>query len=305
MVDFAHGSNSTVLRKEVVDSMVKQTAARTYKFRQALAVVPTSAWTNTFFREDLTVLSGAFGLGVEIPRGANFPQASPKWEEVSTRIIKFGLESNIPWESILSSDFNVQSRTIIRITEGVVKGVDDRQWDGLTQASKDNDRLPGGDAGNIRIQSFALLYDKSWNGGSSAIIDDIFRASELIATKGNYDVSNLICFISPRDKRSILNYMANKGSQWMPIATDIAKNGRIGRIAGVTLVESQSVTASYALVVKPKTIATWKALVPLRSTTIEDPYKSLTIRVVEEGVLELTDPLAAVLIKGTQKAEES
>ena len=97
-----------------------------------------------------------------------------------------------------------------------------------------------------------------------------------------------------------MNYLADKGAQWSPIATDIAKNGQIGKVSGITIVSSNSVTASHALVVKPKICATWKELVSLRSTTVDDPYKSLKIRVVEEGVLELTDPLAVVLINNTQ-----
>ena len=60
-----------------------------------------------------------------------------------------------------------------------------------------------------------------------------------------------------------------------------------------------SITASYALVVKPKTCATWHELVSLRSDTEEDPFRSTRLRVVEEGSLILTDPLAIVLIKDT------
>ena len=128
------------------------------------------------------------------------------------------------------------------------------------------------------------------------------KASELISTNGNYDVGNLICFISPRDRRAIANYVADKGAQWEGPATNVLVNGSVGKVAGMTLVESNSVTASYALVLKPKTCATWHELVSLRSTTVDDPYKSLMLRVVEEGSLILTDPLAIVLIGGTVAA---
>ncbi len=135
------------LRKEVVDSMVKQTAARTYKFKQAVAIVPTSAWTNTFFREDLEVSSGPTGNKFKgIPRGANFPHGSTKWEKISVRIVKYGSEVNIPWEDILSNDINVQARNIVRRTEEVVKSVDDTIWNELTE-----DRL-----GTGVVQSFAI-----------------------------------------------------------------------------------------------------------------------------------------------------
>ena len=287
-------TGTTPIRAEVIDSMIKQTAARAYKFKQAVAVVSTSAWTNTFFREDLTVPAGASGNATKgIPRGANFPQYTLSWEEVSVKIVKHGLEENIPWEDTLSDDINVQARTIIRLTEGVVKSVDDDIWDALTQTQ--------GTGSNIRIQSFSL-GSKYWDVGSAAIIDDLMKAAEQIHTNGNYDVGDLMCFVSPRDKRSIMNYLADKGAQWMPIATDIARNGQIGKVAGVTIVESNSVTSSFALVVKPKTCATWKSLVPIKSVVVDDPFKSIKIRVVEEGKIELTDPLAVCLIKGTQSA---
>lgn len=287
MGDIQHGGTERALRAEVVDSMVKQIAEASYKFKQALAIVPTSAWKNTFFREDTTILSGPSGNSQKgIPRGANFPQAVVKWTEISVRIVKHGLEDNIPWEDIISGELNVQARTVIKLTEGVVKSVDDDIWDTLTES-----RAP------VAIQSYALVA--RWNETSAAIIDDLMAAASLIAQK-NYDTSDLMCFVSPRDKRSIMAYLVGKGAQFPSIATDVATNGRIGTIAGVTLVQSNSVSASFALVVKPKTCATWKELVPLQSTTVEDPYKSLKIRVVEEGVCELTDPLAVVLIKNTQ-----
>ena len=291
-------SGTVGIRKEVIDSMVKQTAARSYKFKQAVAIIPTSAWKNTFFREDLTVLTGQSGNAIKgIPRGANFPQATVDWEEVSVRIIKHGMEDNIAWEDILSDDINVQAMTIIRLTEAVVKSVDDDIWDSLTQGVHLGPTLQDS---NIVIQSFALATGYEWDSGSAAIIDNLMRASEEISTNGNYDVSNLMCFVHPYDKRQIMNYLADKGAQWSPIATDIATNGRIAKVAGVTIVESNSVSTSFALVVKPKTCATWKELVSLRSTTVDDPYKSLKIRVVEEGVLELTDPKAVVIIKNTR-----
>lgn len=292
MAEYPLESGVAGIRAEVIDSMVKQTAAASYKFKQAVAVVPTSAWNNTFFRENLTVPAGKSGNATKgIPRGSNFPQYTIGWQEVTVKIVKHGLEENIPWEDILSDTINVQTRTVIRLTEGVVKSVDDDIYDVLSDTN-------GTGSGDV-IQSFAIA-GRQWNVSSAAIIDDLMQASELISTNGNYDTSNLIAFVSPKDHRSIKNYLADKGAQWQGIATDVATNGRVGKVAGITLVESNSVPASFALVVKPKTCATWKELVSLRSTTIDDPYKSLKIRVVEEGVVELTDPKAICLIKNTQ-----
>ena len=281
----------TALRKEVVDAMVKQIAEPSYKFKQAVTVVSTNAWKNTFFREDTTMSSGPAGnLFKGVPWGANIPQSDTTWQEVSTRIVAHKVETNIPWEQIISEEINVQARTIIRRTREIVKSVDDDIWSGLTENGSPS-----------LIQTFNI-GTRCWDESSAAIIDDILRASQLIgAANANYETNDLMCFVSPKDKRSIMTYLVGKGAQFPSIATGIAENGRIGTLAGVTLVESNSVTASWALVVKPKTCATYKQLVALTSDTTLDPLKSWRIRIAEEGVLELTDPLAIVAIRGTQR----
>jgi len=297
MVDYNLQVGTTPIRAEVIDSLVKQTAARMYKFKQACAIVPTSAWKNTFFREDLSTSSGPTGnLFKGLPRGASFPQRDTPWETVSVRIVKFGSEVNIPWEDILSNDINVMARSIIRRTEDVVKAVDDHLWDSLTGTTLSEL--------NLRIQSYAISGTVSghgyWDESSAAITDDLMSASRLIAVNGNYDVNDLICFVSPRDKQSMMKWLADKGAQWNALAQDITVNGGIGRLAGITLIESVSVPASYALVVKPKTCATINELVSLRSNTTDDPFKSVRVRVVEELSVSVTDPLAICVIQGTQ-----
>jgi hypothetical protein len=291
--DIQTGTINRGIRKEVVDALVKQTAEASYKFKQACAVVSTDSWKNSFFREDPTVLAGPTGntVATGLPRGANFPQQTVKWEEVSVRIIKYGLEDNIPWEDIISGDINVQARTVIKLTEAVTKAVDDNIWDALTQTL--------GTGTNIRIQSYAITNQAYWNVSSGAIIKDVMTAASYISKK-NYDISDLLCFVSPENKVDILSYLADKGAQFPQIAGDVVRTGQIGRISNVTFIESNSVPTSFALLVKPKTCATFKQLVPLQSTTVEDPYKSLKIRVVEEGTVELTDPLAICLIKNTR-----
>lgn len=289
---------SVGLRAEVVDSVVKQVAARKYKFKQSCAIVPTSAWKNTFFRENTTVSSGPIGNVFRgVPRGATFPQSDTNLEQVSVRIIKFAVETNIPYEDIISDSVNVQARSLIRRTEEIVKAVDDEIWDGLTESR----------TGTGMILSFALSagsLHRHWDETSAAIIDDVMHASQLIG-QNNYETDDLICYLTPYQKRIFLKYLADKGAQFPSIATEAVRNGSIGKIANVTFVESNSVTTSYALVVKPKTCATWKELVPLTTNTTEDPLKSVRIRIAEEGVLELTDPKAVCLIKDVQAYADS
>jgi hypothetical protein len=281
------------IRGQYYDKVVKGFADASYKFKQAVTISSTGAWTNYFYRGSTGVLAGQTGNATKgIPRGAEFPQASISWERVSSTIKKYGLEENIPWEDIISNEIDVETRTLMKIAEGVTKAVDDEIWDTLTE----NRATTLG-----QIQSFAITHvgGLEWDGASAAIIDNLLQAKQLIAQQ-NYDTSNLMCFISPRDYRSIMNYLAEKGAQFPTIGADVAKNGVIGTLAGIQLVVSNSVTASYALVCVPKRCGTWKELVPLSTDTKEDKFKSKTYRAVEMGVTQLTDPKCCVLIKNTQ-----
>jgi len=281
------------LKREVVDAMVKQVAAPSYRFKQALAIETTNAWDNTFYREDPATSSGPTGNAFEgVPWGAEFPQRSVDFSRHTVRIIKFAAEENIPIENQWMNAINVLTRTVIRRTQDVVKAVDDYIWGELTQDFETGQTLS-------EIQSYAVSTIRAWNTTSAALLDDLLGASRLIANK-NYDVSNLICFISPRDKQSIMSWVAEKGAQWPSLATGIVTNGNIGKIGGIQLVEAASVAASYALLVKPQTCATWKSALALTSDTETDPLKSIRFRIAEEGAVLRTDPKAIVLIKGTQ-----
>ena len=275
------------IRTEFVDRVLKGFAEAAYKFKQACTIASTNGWKNAFYRETNSALSGPNGNGIRLlPRGANFPQASVEWTRIDSYIEKYGLEDNIFWEDILTDDIEVQARTMFRIAEGVTKAVDDQIYSQLKT-----------DAGNT-IQVATGLY---WDGTSGAIIDVMMNAKQLIA-EANYDPSDLMMFISPKDHRSIVNYLASKGAQFPSIGEDMARNGRAGNIAGISLVISNSVTASEALIVKPRICAIWRAAVPLTTEVITDPYKSVKIRAVEMGVTQVTDPSAVVRIKGTQGA---
>lgn len=277
------------LRAEVVDKTIKGFATATYKFKQAVNISSTNAWKNTYFREASGALTGATGNAIKgLPRGANFPQAVVTWEEVTARLQKYGLEDNIYWEDILTDDIDVQARTMMRIAEGVVKAVDDEIYSVLSEADSPSN-----------IHTILIAQTKHWNGTSGAIIDDLMQAKQMIS-QYNYDTSNLMAFINPRDHRSIVNWLAGKGAQFPSIGEDMANNGRVGKLAGIQLIVSNSVAASRALIVVPKICATWKEAQPLTTEVTTDPFKSVRIRAVEMGITQLTDPKAVCFIRNTE-----
>ena len=110
MTDISHSVGEGVLRKEFVDGVVKGFATQEFKARQALAIMSTSAWKNTFFREDPNILLRRTTTGITgttfggVPRGAQFPQRSVDFQELSVVISKHAHEDFIPWEDMLSDD---------------------------------------------------------------------------------------------------------------------------------------------------------------------------------------------------------
>lgn len=284
---------STALRKEVVDGVIKGRADASYKFKQAVSIQTTTAWDNTFYRESSAALSSQTGYPGKMSRGANFPQAVVEWDKFTRTIEKYGLEDNIIWEDILTDNINVQARTLFKIADGVAKMVDDEIWDTLSE-----------DRTAVEIQQVIIetgngAESRYWDSASAAIIDDLMHAKQLIG-QFNYPTTNLMCFISEKDHRSVVKFVTDSGAQFDRLGDETARNGRVQGLAGIKFIVSNSVTASYALVVLPKVCATWKAAVPLSTDVTVDPFKSVRVRAVEEGVLQMTDPRAVVLISGTQ-----
>jgi hypothetical protein len=278
-----------ILRKEFLDTQIREFARRLYKMKQVLTISRTGAWKNDFFREDQEELTAARGRTIKgIPRGAAYPQAFPKWERVKSVIEKYGLEANMPWEDLISSDIDLRNRVLLKLARAVTKSVDDEIYSTITT---------DGDVQTISITA-------PWNTASAAIVDNLEEAEEKI---GDYDypTDNLVVLINRRDKRSVMNYLVEKGAQWPKVSEGMItkRNGEIGRLGNFTFVVSRSVSASQAVVVVPKVCGTWKELVGLTSAVSIEELSDATIRVAELGNTQITDPKAIVILNNTEQAE--
>ena len=278
------------LRAQAFDSSIKAISERMYKFKQALGISTTAAWINTFYRESTTsALTGQSGTAIKSsPRLSQPARNSVDWARIDSYQEKYFFEDEIAWEDIITNQIAVQGRTLFRISEGIVKGVDDAQYAALTNTTAETG-----------INQINLAQSLAWDLTSAAIIDDLGQARQLIA-EDDIDAENLICFVSPKDMRSINTYIAGKGAQFPQLGTEAATNGKIGRLIGIDFVMANNVTASQALIVVPKLCAEWKEAAPLQTNTTEDPFRSVKIRAVEIGVTHILQPKAICLIRGTQ-----
>lgn len=282
------------LRARFFDKTIKNLAPRLFKFMEALTEDSTSAWKNLFWREEATVLTPTGPVGIRgLAPGAQFPQARQKMEQIQSVIDKYGLEQQIVWEDILTNDVDVQERALFKLAEGIAKAVDDQIYAVLSD---------GDTSSAIFIYNAGGTAIAGWNETSSAFIDDLLAGQQLIA-ESNIDASGLILFVNPRDFRSAMKYVTDKGSQFPGAGEQVLRTGKIPVISGIDLKVSNSVPVSRALLVKPKVVGTWKSLVPLQTTTIEDKFRNVTVRVVQEGVAQLYQPKAAVLYRFTNKTQ--
>ncbi len=287
----------TDLRSETIDKTVKGFALQEYKFKQALSVVSSNSWKESYYQEGSTELTGGTGSAIKgVPRLASFPYGEPNWTKVSSYIEKYGFEGVVSMEDALTDEIDVTARTLLRISRAITKSVDDQIWTALTTASG--------------IQTFTLGADREWNTIHSAspttvsganVIDDLMRAKMEIA-EDNYNPENAFLFVNPKDHRSIVSWLSLKGAQFPTISGEVSNNGRAGSLAGLKIVVSNSVAVSGALVVVANEAATWKAAVPLTVKTIEDPGIKTTIRAWELGVTQVINPKAICWIKNTDDA---
>jgi hypothetical protein len=282
MVFYETGEDT--LRATAYDLAIKQIANYSYKFKQLVSVVSSSSWKDYFFREQTDVPTGQSGNAIKgIPRGADFPNAVLSWEQVASRIQKYGLASSIDHEDIISGNIDMRNRTVLRIAEGVAKAVDAEIYEVLSE-----------NLSVTNIQS-GTLQGGYWDETSAAIIKDLAKMKAQV--KAYYDnASDFAVVIHPDVEPAILHYIYEKGAQAQS-AGQSAFNGQIGNPAGVRVITSSVVDVSYALFVVPQTCATWKQLMALETDTKVDRFKGDTITACEYGVTELHEPKQVVLLK--------
>ncbi len=267
------------LRKTTYDNAIKQLAIYSYKMKQLVSTVSSDSWKNYFFRESTDIPTGQSGNAIKgIPRGADFPDAVLSWEQVSSRIEKYGLSGKIDHEDIIAKNIDTRNRTIKRLAEGVAKAVDNEIYSVL---STDGDIQTG------------TLYGGYWDESSAAIIKDLAFMKAQVKTY--YDnASKFVMVINPQAEPYVLHYIYEKGAQ-ATTSGQKAFNGEIGNPAGVSIITADVVPLSFALFVVPKTCATWKELMALATNTVTKKFHGDTIEVCEYGVTEVHEPKQVVL----------
>jgi len=275
------------IRGENIERAVKGFALQEFRLKQVLLQQTSSNWTETYYREAAAELSGAGVWTIKgVSRLANFPYVEPNWTKVQGRHIKHAAEGVVSVEDKLTDAIDVQARTLLRVARAIAKSVDDHIYSELTGAS------------GIGTAAASDTWDSATIANRDPIGDILAGIQNM--SENNYDaLSNGFLLLSPKDYK---NLMVNSKVINNPSfkTADVVSNGRVGQIAGLNIIVTNSVTADEAMIIIGSRAATYKSAVGLSTATIEDKGIKFTIRAWEIGQVQVTDPLAIYTITNTQ-----
>jgi hypothetical protein len=265
--------------------------------KQVVSDSSAGAWIESYYRETATELTGGTGAAVRgIPRLAAFPYGEPSWTKIQAVIEKYGMEGVVSWEDAMTDNIDVIAREMLRIARAVAYAVDSQIFSVLNTGAGNN--VWCGDLASASGAAYA------WNSATVANRDpvaDILAAKrELYIDNFDPDGTQSFLILSPTDYNALLANSKVINNPTFKTA-DVVSNGRVGQIAGLTIIVSNVVTASGALVVIGKECGTWKSAEPLTSFATPDKGVKYTIRAYELGVCQLHSPNAVCKIQYTQK----
>lgn len=276
-----------------IDKVVKGFALVDYTFKQDCTVSTTSADQIRYYTEtsaDLTATAPSVVANVS-PLSV-FPTLEETWTRNSTYVRKYAAEGFLSMEDIKSSDIDVLTRTLLRLTRAVLKQVDTRIYNVMTESLSPS---------NIQTFATTAVGGDQWDAASAAgeIIKDLVHAKKLIYDYG-YNPEGASLIVNQVQYRDILNWLiSGKGSNIPAFASEKVRTGVMMELVGLNVKVSPNATTDYALIIVPQVACTWKSHTPITSRAIEDPGLGTKIRVWEIGEAYLTDPKAVVLITDT------
>lgn len=272
------------IRAENFSKIVKGFALQEYKMKQLCMIESSSAWTETYYRETNTELTGGTGSAVKgVPRLANFPYGEVSWTKVSGTNVKHAMEAVISWEDIKMNNVPMIARTLLRISRAIAKSVDDTIAAAIVAS-----------AGNT--QAATATWDNAVIANRDPI-QDILNAKSLIAIDNYNPDKNGYLLVNPIAYAQLLGN-ANIRNAGQFYTDNVTRNGVVGRLLGLTVISSNSITDGGAQVVIAKEALTWKSVVGLTVKTIDDPGIKTTVRAWEVGQVQVVNPDAICKITG-------
>ena len=277
------------IRGENISSIVTVFAQKKFKLMPLLKQVKSSDLTETYYKEDPTILTASGTRNVKgLGRLSEFPTVERSWTKVSAEHIKYGAEGLISIEDLRLNAFNVQARTINGIVESIVNSIDTAIYAALTAEAS---------------TSGVVAATDNWDSSTAANqnpVNDILRGIQAM-DENNYDAQeNGVLLVNPHDYASLMQNSKVINNPSFKTA-DIVSNGKMGQIAGLTIVKTTSVVDDEAMIIIRGLSATWQSAIGFESALIEDKGKSITLRSWQMGQIQIIHPKSLYTITDTEE----
>jgi len=193
-------------------------------------------------------------------------------------------------EDILTDAISVQTRTLEKVAEAIVNAIDIAIYAALT--------AEGSTSGTVSSVA-------EWDAAAESTrnpINDILRGIEAMDENNVDALEGGMLLINPHDHASLI--MNSKVINNPSFKTaDVVSNGRVGQIAGLTMVKTTSVTADEAMIIINQQTATWQSVVGLTTAVITNTETTAGIKTLirswEIGQIQITNPKKIYTITNT------
>ena len=210
-----------------IDKLVKGFALTEYVFKGMVTVSSTSGDAIRWYQEtaaDLTAITPT--VVANISPLSTFPTLEVTWTRQTSYVRKYAAEGFISMEDIKSADIDVLARTMLRLTRAVVKQVDTRIYNVLS------DTQATGSAGVGTAAATGTGWDDTSSGNP---ILDIMKAKQNIA-ENNYNPEGGMIAMNPKNHKDLLNNLiVLKGSSIPQFASTKVQTGVVMELLGMTM----------------------------------------------------------------------
>ena len=276
------------IRGENISKIVTVFAQKKFKLLPLLKQVNSSKLTETYYKEDPTILTASGTRNIKgITRLSEFPSVQRSWTKTSSDHIKYGAESLISMEDLRLNAFNIQARSINGIVESIVNSIDTAIYAALTAEGSTS-----GTVGAVATWDNATATNQN-------PINDILRGIQAM-DENNYDaMENGVLLVNPHDYASLMQNSKVINNPSFKTA-DIVSNGKMGQVAGLTIVKSTTVTDAEAMIIIRGMTATWQSAIGFETALVEKAGISTIIRSWQMGQIQIVHPKAIYTITGTE-----
>ncbi len=258
-------------------------------FKSLISSRPTSAREIKFWQKTtgyLTLTSPA--KLSNIAPGARPFVAETSWTPVTKFSIKYMLDSPmINMEDESDSEVQVFRDNAKDVVESIANDVDGDIWNVTTENQS---------VVNIN----AVAANAVWDAASGQDpFEDIMQAKMEIRQQTKRSIRNGVLLVNAQGEKDLLVWLVStKGSSVPNFASEKVGTGSIEKFAGLQVVVSENVTATFALVADLKQSTEYRQFKPLQTWIITEKGIGRKIRVSTNGVAILIKPKYNALITG-------